>query len=79
MASITARGNISGRFTAVKVLRRMTDEVLLTTDSVTNLKYVFSHWTNGDVYTGDWRDGVPQGHGQFVYGRDRQGPIHLVH
>ena len=26
------------------------------------------HWTNGDIYIGDWRDGVPHGHGEFQYG-----------
>ena len=31
-------------------------------------KRIFFHWINGDVYIGDWRDGVPHGHGEFNYG-----------
>ena len=31
-------------------------------------KNIFFHWTNGDAYVGDWRDGVPHGHGEFVHG-----------
>ena len=27
---------------------------------------------NGDVYTGDWRDGVPHGYGEFIYGPHKE-------
>ena len=37
------------------------------------LRVSFFPWTNGDVYTGDWRDGVPQGHGEFDYGGEKDG------
>ena len=29
--------------------------------------------TNGDTYAGDWREGVPQGQGEFTYGGNRTG------
>ena len=28
---------------------------------------------NNDSYLGDWRDGVPQGHGEFTFGGAKQG------
>ena len=34
---------------------------------------MFRHWTNGDGYTGDWRAGVPHGHGEFRHGGQRAG------
>ena len=36
-------------------------------------KFHSFHWTNGDIYIGDWRDGVPHGHGEFQYGVE--GPL----
>lgn len=33
--------------------------------------------TNGDIYTGDWRDGVPQGHGEFDYGGVKEGERYI--
>ena len=33
-------------------------------------KSICFHWTNGDSYIGDWRDGVPHGHGEFTYGTE---------
>lgn len=32
---------------------------------------IFS-WANGDEYTGDWKEGVPNGHGEFLYGPSDQ-------
>ena len=36
-----------------------------------------NHWTNGDMYTGDWREGVPHGHGEFVFGGEKQGDKYI--
>ena len=36
------------------------------------LKVIIFHWINGDKYIGDWRDGVPHGHGEFNYGSEEK-------
>ena len=40
---------------------------------ILTIRVIPFHGTNGDVYTGDWRDGVPQGHGEFDYGSEKEG------
>ena len=57
MGSTTGKGNISGKLRS-------------NCDGQQGLTLFFSHWTNGDVYTGDWRDGQAQKY-QYCSGMEK--------